>query len=263
MDNTAYTNPFVAETYDSVVPYRLREDVEFFIDAAKESGSPVLELGCGTGRVLIPTARAGIEITGLDASEIMLGVCRAHLQKEPEEVRSRIQLVKGRMQDFGLDRRFNLVTIPFRPFQHLESVEAQVSCLRHVRTHLQNNGRLILDLFNPWIHRLIEDMGKEFGEEPAFMMPDGRKVIRKHRTVARDLFNQINDEEMIYDVTHPDGSAERIVEPFRMRYLYRFEAEHLLARCGFELEQVYADYKKTHYGEKYPGELIMVARRGA
>ncbi len=263
MDNTAYTNPFVAETYDSVVPYRLREDVEFFIDAAKESGSPVLELGCGTGRVLIPTARAGIEITGLDASEVMLGVCRAHLQKEPEEVRSRIQLVKGRMQDFGLDRRFNLVTIPFRPFQHLESVEAQVSCLRHVRTHLQNNGRLILDLFNPWIHRLIEDTGKEFGEEPAFMMPDGRKVIRKHRTVARDLFNQINDEEMIYDVTHPDGSAERIVEPFRMRYLYRFEAEHLLARCGFELEQVYADYKKTHYGEKYPGELIMVARRGA
>ena len=89
MDNTGYENPFVAETYDSVVPYRTREDVEFFVEAAKESGSPVLELGCGTGRVLIPTARAGIEVTGLDAPEVMLGVCAVHLQKEPEEVRSR------------------------------------------------------------------------------------------------------------------------------------------------------------------------------
>jgi hypothetical protein len=42
--------------------------------------------------------------------------------------------------------------------------------------------------------------------------------------------------------------------------LYRFEAEHLLARCGFEVEHVYADYDRTPYGSKYPGELIFVAR---
>jgi hypothetical protein len=92
-------------------------------------------------------------------------------------------------------------------------------------------------------------------------VPDGRRVVRKHRTVARDLFQQINDEEMIYEVTHLDGSAERIVEPFQMRYLFRFEAEHLLARCGFQLEQVYSDYKKSPYGSQYPGELILIARR--
>jgi SAM-dependent methyltransferase len=261
MDATTYENPFVAESYDLVIPYRARPDVQFYVEAARESGGPVLELGCGTGRVLLPTARAGIEITGIDASEAMLAVCRARLQKELPEVRSRIRLMKGCLQDFSLDKRFSLVTIPFRPFQHLLTVEDQISCLRRVHAHLQNSGRIILDLFNPWIHRLIDDTGKEFGEEPEFALPDGRKVVRKHRTVARDLFNQINDEEMIYDVTHPDGSVERIVEPFRMRYLFRFEVEHLLARCGFELEQVYSDYKKSLYGSQYPGELILIAKR--
>jgi SAM-dependent methyltransferase len=261
MSKIMYENPFVAESYDLVVPDRNRPDVQFYVDAAKESGGPVLELGCGTGRVLIPTARAGVEITGLDASEEMLRVCRARLEMEPEDVRSRVCLVKAAMQDFRLDKKFALATFPFRPFQHLLTVDDQILCLRYVHAHLQDQGKLILDVYNPWLHRLVEEPGKEFGEEPEFTMPDGRRVVRKHRTVARNLFQQINDEEMIYEVTHPDGSAERIVESFQMRYLFRFEAEHLLARCGFALEHVYSDYQKSPYGSQYPGELILIARR--
>ena len=90
-------------------------------------------------------------------------------------------------------------------------------------------------------------------------MPDGRKVIRRHKIVARDVSNQINYVELIYYVTHPDGRKERLVQAFPMRYLFRFEAEHLLARAGFEVEQLYADYDKSPYGSKYPGELIFVA----
>src|SRR5512136_1735449 len=87
----------IAELYDHVVPYRERADVGFFVEAAKGSGGPVLEVGCGTGRVLIPTARAGVEITGLDLSPHMLEVCRRKLKDEPEEVRSRVRLVQGDM----------------------------------------------------------------------------------------------------------------------------------------------------------------------
>ena len=60
-------------------------------------------------------------------------------------------------------------------------------------------------------------------------------------------------------MTHPDGRTERLVHSFPMRYLFRFEAEHLLARCGFEVEALYADYDRSPYGSKYPGELIFVA----
>jgi hypothetical protein len=67
--------------------------------------------------------------------------------------------------------------------------------------------------------------------------------------------------ELIYYVTYPDGRQERLVHRFPMRYLFRFEVEHLLARCGFALEAVYSDYDRSPDGSKYPGELICVARK--
>src|SRR5687768_14738605 len=91
---------FIAELYDHVTPYRERADVAFFVEEAAGAGGPVLEVGCGTGRVLIPTARARVEITGLDLSGHMLERCRASLSAESEEVRSRVTLVKADMRGF-------------------------------------------------------------------------------------------------------------------------------------------------------------------
>src|SRR5207237_8986294 len=102
---------------------------------------------------------------------------------------------------------------------------------------------------------------EEFGEEPEFVTPDGRRVIRRHKIVAHDRFNQLMQVELIYFITHPDGREERLVHAFAMRYLFRFEVEHLLARCGFEIEHIYANYDRSSYGSQYPGELIVVARQ--
>jgi SAM-dependent methyltransferase len=250
-----------ADLYDYVVPYANRPDVAFYVDAAREAGGPVLELGCGTGRVLIPTARAGVEIVGLDASPRMLDICRARLTVETPEVQSRATLVHGDMRAFDLGRRFTLATIPFRPFQHLLSVEDQLACLQSIRRHLLDNGRLVFDLFNPSLDLLANHpLGVESGQEPEFVTPDGRRVVRCYRTVAQDRFNQIGSHDLLYDVTHPDGRQERLVHAFSLRYLFRFEAEHLLARAGFEIEHLYSDYARSPYGVHYPGELIFVAR---
>ncbi len=253
-------SPFIAECYDSVVPYRDRQDVSFFVEMAQRSGGPVLELGCGTGRVLIPTARSGIEIVGLDASPLMLSVCREKLSSEPNDVQSRVRLVQGDMRDFGLSQKFSLVTIPFRPFQHLLTVEDQMSCLQNIRKHLTPGGKLVLDIFNPSLVLLADEQYlQEHGEEPEFTTADGRKVVRRARIIWRDYFNQVTHNELIYYVKHPDAREERFVHQFPMRYLFKFEAEHLLARCNFAVEAVYADYDRSPYGSKYPGELIVVA----
>jgi hypothetical protein len=66
---------------------------------------------------------------------------------------------------------------------------------------------------------------------------------------------------LIYCITHPDGREERLVHAFTMRYLFRYELEHLLATCGFRLEHVYAGYDRSGYGSRYPGELVCLARR--
>jgi SAM-dependent methyltransferase len=254
--------PFVAEFYDYVVPYRERPDVAFFVEMAREASGPVLELGCGTGRILIPTARAGMEIVGVDLSRRMLSICREKLSREPADLQSRVRLIEADMRQFDLRMPFRLVTLPFRSFQHLLTVDAQLSCLRSIHRHLVEGGRMVLDVFNPSLAHLVEEryLG-EFGEEPAFLMPDGRRVVRRHRCLARDLSSQILTAEMIYTVFHPQGREERLVHRFQMRYLFRFEAEHLLSRAGFEVQQVYSDYDRSRFGSKSPGELIVVARK--
>jgi SAM-dependent methyltransferase len=251
-----------AEFYDYVPTYIDREDIAFWVSAASESGGPVLEVGCGTGRVLIPTARAGIEIVGLDLSRAMLAICRQKLAEEPADVSARASLAEADMRDFELGRQFALVTIPFRPFQHLITVEDQIACLETIRRHLVPGGRLILDLFNPSLPFLVdENRQSEYGDEPEFLLRDGRRVVRRFRNARQDWLAQVQDVELIYYVTDAGGRQERVVHSFPMRYLFRYEAEHLLARCGLHVEAVYAGYDKSPYGSAYPGELIFVARK--
>lgn len=252
----------VAELYDYVVPYATRGDVEFFVDEALAANGPVLEIGCGTGRVLIPVARAGVSITGIDSSAAMLDRCREKVGAEQPNVQQRIDLIEADMRDFRLDRTFALATLPFRPFQHLLSVDDQVACLTTINRHLERGGRLILDLFNPSIDYLANrPIGLEIPEGPPTTLPDGRNLERTFKIVKADRFEQVNDIELIYNVTDPTGQTQRSVHAFRMRYLFRFEAEHLLARTGFVVEQLYAGYDRSAYGSTYPGELIFIARK--
>ena len=264
MDNPhrPYADLYHADFYDHTELYQQRPDIAFYTDLATEHGGPALELGCGTGRVLLPTARAGVEITGLDLSDSMLEVCRSKLAEEPPDVQDRVRLTRGDMRSFDLGKRFGLVTIPFRPFQHLVTVEEQMACLACARRHLEPGGQLALDVFNPSLRRLVDP---KYLEESDFEQPsvthDGRRVARRDRNASVDLVNQVIHVEFIYYVTHPDGREERLVDPFPLRYFFRYELEHLLVRAGFRVEAVYGDFDRRPVGAEAANELVFVARR--
>ena len=117
MDHSeGYTEHAFAEFYDFVVPYRDRRDIAFFVELARQAEGPTLELGCGTGRVLIPIARAGVEIVGLDISAPMLAVCRKKLSRDTADVQARVQLAHADMRKLALGQEFRLVTMPFGLF---------------------------------------------------------------------------------------------------------------------------------------------------
>src|SRR5690242_27783 len=137
--------PELADLYDAVPMYTSRRDLQFWVDLCREAGD-ALELGCGTGRVLIPAAQTGCTITGVDQSPHMLARCRSKIR---EEIRDRITLVEGDITDFHLGRKFKLAIVPFRPFQHLITVAEQMGLLASVREHLEPGGRLVFDVFNP------------------------------------------------------------------------------------------------------------------
>jgi SAM-dependent methyltransferase len=254
-------SPFIAEFSPYVAAYATRPDIDFYIHVARKCGGPVLELGCGSGRILIPTARAGLNITGLDSSERMLAICRAAIEGEPPQVRQRIALYHGSITDFDLGGRFQLITMPFRPFQYLLTVEEQLACLAAIGRHLEPSGQLVFDLFNPSVYALSRPVDpRATDEEPPFTHPDGRTVVRRNRILDRDLARQTFAGELTYEITYPDGRTESLVHRYRFRYLFRFEAEHLLARAGFTVDCVYSAFDRAPYGSHYPGELIFVAR---
>ena len=119
------------ETYDAqhdTIPGG--DDVSFFRDLARRADGPVLELGCGTGRVAIPLAEAGLDVVGLDRSAAMLAVATERRRVLPADVRRRIRFVEGDMTDFHLPRRFGLVFAAFRVFMVLPDEAAQLSALR-------------------------------------------------------------------------------------------------------------------------------------
>src|SRR5580704_4203890 len=98
-------------------------DLPFYLELARQSPGPILEIACGTGRVLIPIARRGIEIHGVDNSLPMLEILKGNLAGEPQDVRGRVTLHEGDMRDFRLGAQYPLVIIPFRPMQHMHRVE--------------------------------------------------------------------------------------------------------------------------------------------
>jgi SAM-dependent methyltransferase len=257
-----FTAEFYDPTYEVAFARTKREDIAFYVDCHREAGGATLEVACGTGRVLIPCARAGGAITGLDFSAAMLDVCRAKLAQEPEEVRERVTLVEGDMTDFDLGRTFGLITIPFRPFQHLLTVAAQRACLAGVRRHLAPGGRFVFDVFHPNPAYLTEppDFGAARVDIPETPLPDGRTVSRASRITGFHRAAQYNDIEMFYDVTCPDGRRERLVQSFPMRYFYHYEVEHLLELCGFRVVELYGNFDRSPFRDDSP-EMIFVAEK--
>ncbi len=251
----------VADFYDRVAIYAHRPDVDFYVAAARAARGPVVELGCGTGRVLIPTARAGVEITGLDLSASMLARCREKLADEPAEVCDRVKLVRASMTRFDLGREFALITIPFRGFQHLLEVEDQLACLGAVRKHLAPGGRMVVDFFQVNPAAMHDPAWSEEKEDtPETVLPDRRKIRRTTRIIAFHRARQVNDIEFIWYVTHPDGRGERLVWQTPLRYFFRYEVEHLLARAGLRLLELRGDFTGGMLSDDSP-DMIFVAEK--
>ncbi len=252
---------FVAEYYDYMPGVVARRDVDFYKAAAKEFGGPILELGCGTGRVLLSLAAEGHNADGLDISEAMLSRCRAKLAEQSDEIRRRVQLHRGDMADFDLHATFRLILIPFRPFQHLLEVQQQLACLRSAHRHLAPGGRLILDIFQADPKRLHDPAYlAESQPSPSIALPDGRRLRVSERTAAFHRAEQRNDVELIHYVSHPDGREERLVFAFTIRYFFRYEAEHLLARAGFRIAALYGDFDRSPLRDDSP-EMLFVAEK--
>ena len=241
----------------------LNGDVKFYVEEAARAGSPVMELACGTGRVLIPIAQFGVEIVGVDRSEDMLAAAREKLARLDDETGKRVELVHGDMRSFYVDRKFRLIMIPYRSFCHLLTAADQRTVLERVHMHLEGDGLLILNLFDPRLDLLIAD--QSYPETPLRKhlefddAESGNRVV-VWATRTYDLQRQVLTEDRIFEEL--DGSGKMVARSYSdlvLRYTFRFEMEHLLELTGFQIEDLYGDFQRRPF--RYGGEQVWVARR--
>jgi len=238
-------------------------DVVFYLALAKEAqaaGHPVLELASGTGRVAIPIARERVRVVGLDSSPDMLA--RA---AEKSEGLSTVRWVEGDMREFALPERFGLAFIAFRSFQHMLTAEDQLSCLGCVRRHLVPGGRLAVHIFNPDIFVMGQWLGARQGDLQRrgddYRHPrTGRSAkgweSRQYHPASQEVETTFLDEEL-----DDEGAVvSRVYRNLRLRYIFRYEMEHLWARAGFEVEALYGDFFGGPFEDTSP-EMVWVARR--
>jgi SAM-dependent methyltransferase len=245
--------PTGAPLYDAASS-RLRGasgDAAFYLSLAKKTGGPILELGCGSGRVLLPIARAGFDCTGLDPSGTML----ARLKKNGAP--PNLQLVQAGMQDFQLPKKkFALIYSAFRAFQHLLTVEDELSCLAAARRHLATGGTFALDVFAPKLDCIAMLTEPEFLE---IQWKDGDTQVRRLTSVSRDPARQTFEVKFRHEIRRPGRRPESRTVTTKMRWIFRYELEHLLARAGFRDVEVFGGFDRRPY-DYFSGEIVALAR---
>jgi SAM-dependent methyltransferase len=253
------TDPFgvYARFYDLDLG-NVDEDLFMIRQFARRSGSPILELGCGTGRALLPLARDGHQVVGVDVSPAMLEIARQKLAAE--SLAGRVSLVEQDMRYLDVEGRFNLIFSAINSFSHLLTTGEQISALEKARQHLAPGGLLLLDLFNPDLGRLLEFRG-QIALDEIIRDPDGQRLLR-FRSETVDLVRQVIHVTYVIDRVDDQGCVERTIFPFDMRYLFRYELELLLLNAGFEVEAIYGSYDLDDLSESSPS-MIAVARHRA
>ena len=219
-------------------------DLDFYHRLAEDAAGPVLEICAGTGRLTLPLAEAGIDVTGLDASPLMLAAARRKAAERGLDV----AFVEADMRDFDLDRRFDLVFIPFNSFQVMYSLEDAARALARVRAHLAPGGRFAFDVFNP-DPRFFVERRDVWTETFRFLLDDGRECVVSERC-AYDAATQVNRVVWRYLF----GDEERRGQ-LDVRCFYPLEMDLLLAHHGFEILSKHGDFEGTVFAE---GAMKMV-----
>ena len=233
----------------------VEDDIPFYRELARRCGGPILEPMCGTGRLLAPLAQAGYRLAGVDISPARRARARARLAERG--LLGQVELLEADIRQTAPAGLFALAIVALNSFMHLATVDDQLTALGRVRAALRPDGLLVLDLFNPDLRALAGYNG-DLVFDKTLQLDDGARV---HKFVVQqaDTAAQALHIQFIYDELDAEGRVRRSVLPFTLRWLYRFELEHLLARAGFALEAVYGSYDLDEYSAA--SELMLAVAR--
>ncbi len=247
-----YDSALAVATYDLLTEQanqQISGDISFYLDCAERFGSPVLELGVGTGRIAAALAKAGHQVVGLDRSKGMLDAAR----KKSEALAGAVQLIEADITGFVLGKTFPLALIPFSTFQHLTTPDQQRACLTATHRHLTAGGHLVLDVFDPILDACVPGAETPNPDREAVEPATGH--ILRRRSVARtnDPHSQTFIESFRLERLDASGRLlDNEEATHHLRWATRQEMAYLFELCGFEIEAEFSDFQRSApaYGKR-------------
>ena len=234
------------------------EDLPMWEGFARHVGEDgVLELACGTGRLLVPLARAGALLTGVDVSPAMLAVAREKVSRASQD--ARVTLVEADMRSYDLGRQFGLVMVGLNSLMHLETRQAQREAIETAARHVRVGGRFVIDIFNP------DDGVPDSAQEGqvylhCLKVRTDQSQLLHFQALSVDRGEQLVTVTNYYDDVDGDGLVRRHLAPFRLRYLAVGELELLVEQSGLRIEDLYGSYDLEPFRHGSP-RIIIVGRR--
>ena len=223
------------------------DDAALYLNLVGEG--PVLEIGCGTGRIVERLVQAGLETYGIDQSEAMLAVARNRLAGLE---RAHVYLMS--VEHLDLPYTFQSAIWPLNVLWHLADLETQLRSLRLVRRHMAEGGMLVVDVSNPLT---MTDRQSASEVRLRFQSLHGTDRVYGFSSAEDAEAEQMLRLAMWYDVIGEDGAIRRIGTDFSLRYTYRFELELALTAAGFQVVQTYGSYDLEPYASDSTNVLMV------
>ncbi len=224
------------------------DDIDFYLEHLTDG--PVLEVGAGTGRIMVALLRSGLTVWGVDMSEAMLRRAEIRLAAFPAA-----RLVRGNIDDLPVDLGFPTVILPLNTLWHLPDNDAQIQLLRHIKARMPAHGRLFVDVSNPLS---LSDRGAWGTMRERYSGPCEDGSLHVMSTAWDNEAEQRLRLSLTFDVTHRDGWVKRKHTTLVLRYVYRYELDLMLRQAGFSVLEVFGSYTGDPYVTDSPN-LIAVA----
>ena len=221
--------------------------LDFYCEHSRRADGPILELACGTGRILIPLARQGHQVVGIDLSEAMLAEARRKVEAQKLDA----EWVQGDIRDFDLDTKFGLIYLPNNTLCHLLDHEAFAACMTCVKRHLLPAGRFIVDVFIPSPELLVDKAGERFpfGD---YTDPDGHRIDVTH-SYTYEHHTQIKR----ITTYHQIDDAEAVAGTLDMRMYYPQELDLLFEHNGFAIDAKFGGYDRSPFDAEAKTQVVI------
>jgi SAM-dependent methyltransferase len=243
--------PFYQRTYQ-----HRKVDVRWYTAFCERTPGSVLELGCGTGRITLPLAQAGVTVTGVDSMRSMLDVAEERLGKLPRVARERVALKQADLRDLKLMQRFDTVIAPFNVLMHLYTVDELQATLRGVHQHLNPGGHFVFDVLLPDPVLLARDPARVY-KGRAVRHPNGQRYAYRE-SFDYDAVHQVM--AITIELHNLDDPRDVRVQLLTHRQYFPMELEAALQHAGFETVSRYGDFEDEPLSS-YAESQVWVCRR--